>query len=305
MKKTLYETLGVAADAGTARIQAAYRHQLTLLEAQADLSASARMEAQQLLRVAFSTLSDPVSRHAYDARLAQAAAPTRTGTLVLVPDSDPAGPPAQDAQAEALALRAEALALRAEAMALRAGTAPVSPVEPGLGGMVTSGLLLGLKRFTRAIGLLVIVTLLAFGTTRALRGDPAARQAELERQAIERAALTEYQQMHGSRPGSLAEMERLESERRRAEMESRRAEQDREQQERDARRFEEESRQRGREVTAEMQMAEEQARQQEELERQRRQQEAQWRAESQRARAEADAQRAERERAQWREVLNR
>lgn len=305
MKKTLYETLGVDAAAGTARIQAAYRHQLSLLEAQAGLSPAARQEAQQLLRVAYSTLSDPVSRHAYDARLAESAETSRSHALLPVADTEPAGLQPADAQAEALALRAEALALRAEAMALRTGSMAAPPAEPGLGGLVASGLMLGLKRFTRAIGLLVIVSILAFGITRALRGDPAARQAELERQAVERAALTEYQQAHGVRPGSMAEMERLEAERRRAEMEARRVEQDREQQERDARRFEEESRQRGQEAAAEMQMAEEQARYQAEQERQRRREEAQLRAERLRAQAEADAERAQRERAQWREVMNR
>lgn len=304
MKKTLYETLGVAADAGTASIQAAYRHQLSLLEARVGLSAEVLRDEKQLLRVALSTLSDPVSRHAYDARLAQAAGAGRTGALLLVPDAEPAAAPAVDTHAEALALRAEALALRAEALALRAGAAsPAS--DPGLGGQVASGLLLGLKRFTRAIGLLVIVSTLAFGVTRMVRGDPAARQAELERQAVERAALAEYQQTHGTRPVSVAEMEQLQADRRRAEMEARRAEQDREQQERDARRFEEESRQRGQEVAAEMQMAQEEARWRDEQERQRQRQEAQWRAERQRAQAEADAERAQRERAQWREVLNR
>lgn len=303
MKKTLYEMLGVDPQASPARIQAAYRLQLTELEARDDLTLAARQDQRQLLRMAFGTLSDPVSRHAYDTRLeAERTGASATHALTLRPEAEEAA--AHEAQAEAAALRAEALALRAEALALKTSVAPAAP-DPGVGGLIASGLLLGLKRFTRAIGLLVLVGFVTFGVTRGLRGDPAARQADNERRALEQAALREYEQTHGVRPANLADLERMESDRRKREIEARQGEFDREKQEREARRFEEESLQRGRDVAAELQQSEEHARMLREQERERQLQDRQMRAEAERARAEADQARAERERNQWREVLNR
>jgi hypothetical protein len=302
-KATLYEMLGVQERANLAELQSAYRRELSSLESmRASLSSEEFSDKSQLLRVTMNTLTDPVSRLSYDAKLA-ATRRTVAGTVTTrslatrALDADTDG---SHARADALSLRADALALRADAMLVRAGLD-----DPGSHGstsqIVASAALSGLKHLTRAVGLLVLVGIGAFAVTRLFTGEPSARREAAAAKTSEKTAIQEYYQTHGVRPANMAELELLEAERRRRAIQARQAEQNREKQERDAHRFEEESRQRGREVSQQLRMAEEEARRNAERDAW----QEQMKLQDKRLRDEAEQRRIEREKQQWRETLRR
>lgn len=297
--QTLYEVLGAPQEASLAELQSAYRREVGVLEAaRGSMSPQAFTDKLQLLRVAFSTLSDPATRLGYDAKLAASRPPAArpAAPLALVPQAAEQRSPA-DVRADALSLRADALSLRADAMLLRSRLdAPAG--AGGIAQTVASGTVAALKYFTRAIGLLVLVVVIAFALTRCMLGDSSERRARLEAKAAEQTALQEYYQTHGIRPANMAELELLEAERRRRENRGRTAEQDREKAERDARLFEEESRRRADQVSARLRSDEERARHEAAVERQRQEYEA-------RAKQEAERRRIEQERNQWQEILRR
>jgi curved DNA-binding protein CbpA len=302
-KATLYEMLGVQNGAGLAELQSAYRRELSSLEAmRGSMSSQEFNDKAQLLRVIMNTLTDPVSRLSYDAKLA-AASRTATSSIttrsLATRSADTAVGP--QVRADALSLRADALALRADAMLVRAGLDDPGSHGASTAQVVASAALTGLKRFTRALGLLVLVCIVAFGVTRLITGDSSVRRAAAEAKVNAQTALQEYYQTHGVRPANMAELELLEAERRRRENQARQVDQNREKQERDARRFEEESRQRGREVSEQLRMAEEEVRRNAERDAW----QEQMKKQDQRLREEAEQRRIERERQQWRETLRR
>ena len=158
-----------------------------------------------------------------------------------------------------------------------------------------------LKYFVRAVGLLVLIGIVAFSLTRCMSGGPSARSAKLESKANEQTALQEYFQTHGVRPANMAELELLEAERRRRENEGRSAAQNQEKAERDARRFEEDARRRAQEISENLRRSEDQARRELQAEQMRKQYEAQ----AERAKQEAEQRRIERQQNQWRDILSR
>jgi curved DNA-binding protein CbpA len=262
-RSTLYDLLGTPQGASTAQLQAAYREQVNALEAQrASLSADDFNERRQLLRLAYDTLADPVSRAQYDATQEAAARSARaavaTGTALA---STPAlaGSASIQARADALSMRADALSIRADALLMRAGVGAPTERSPGLAA--AADLYGALKRMVRALGLLVVLGVCAFGVSRCAMSGAAEKRTALEQRASEQAALQDYYQTHGVRPANLADMELMEASRRLQENERRQAEQARRQREDQERRFEAESRRIGREVSERLQRSEEVARQ--------------------------------------------
>lgn len=267
-RPSLYAMLGVSSTAPVAQIQAGYRHEVSALEARrSTLSAEVFSDRMQMLRLAYSTLTDAVSRTGYDAKLEAAAAraapraaasgPSLAPALGLVPL--PPGDSIADVRADALSMRADALSLRADAMLLRAGVA-IPGARTGGGVALAAGLTEGVKRIVRAIGLLVVVAFVAYGITRCATGGSSQRRMAVEAKAEEQTVLQEYYQAHGVRPASIVEMELMESARRSRENAQRQGEQTRRQQEQEEKRFEAESRRRGDQVAAENQRVEQEAR---------------------------------------------
>lgn len=307
-KQTLYEILGVDPRSGLPELQAAFSVRMAALEqARSTLAPQAFSDRVQVLRVALSTLSDASSRFSYDAKLIASRNPVGAPEvgLALVPMVAEASNASADVRADALSLRADALSLRADAMMLRAKAENPKARSADVARTVASGTLTGFKYLTRAIGLLVIVAIGAFGLTRCMTGDSSAYRARLEAKAAEKTALQEYFQTYGVRPANMAELELLEAERRRRENSERANNQDRTKAEWEARQFEEDAQRRGREVSENLRLAEdraERAQQREAYE-----QQAKDRAEQAKkdAAQQAEERRAERERQQWREVLRR
>jgi curved DNA-binding protein CbpA len=272
-RPSLYDLLGVARTVPVAEIQAGYRREVGVLESRrSTVSAEVFNDHMQLLRMAYSTLSDVASRTGYDIKLEAtaaaraaprpaAAAATPSLALGLAPQLAGTGASA-DVRADALSMRADALALRADAMLLRAGV-PLPGERPGSGSSLTAGLTEGVKRIVRAIGLLVVLGFVAYGVTRCAVGGSAQKRVamqEREAKAAEQITLQEYYQTHGVRPASIAEMQLLDSARRSKENAQRQGEQTRRQQEQEEKRFEADARRRGDQVAAENQRAEQEAR---------------------------------------------
>jgi len=268
---------------------------MNLLESmRSSVSAQEFNDKTQLLRVALNTLSDPMTRLSYDTKLS---ADSRTASMPVATRevSTRAEAPSNEVRADALSLRADALALRADAMLMRAGLdAPEVATARGAASVALSAA----KTFTRALGALFLVGMVAFWITRCAGADSAARRAAIETKANEQAALQDYYQTYGVRPASMAELELLEAERKRRDNQSRQIDQDREKQEREARRFEEESRRIGHEVSEQLRRDDERAHYEAERERERKLLE-------QREKEEAEQRRIEMERQQWRDALKR
>lgn len=255
--RTLYELLGVRPQATATEVRTGYRLELDALEAQrASLSAQDFNDKVQLLRVAFTTLNDPISRAGYDADLdaaAKAAAALNVGGALATTAS------VSGARADALGLRADALALRADALMARADIPPSGMGRDGL----FSDWSPALRRVVSVSVLLLLVLGVSLGvsrcTTKAAREQMELREAQ-ERRASEQAMLQDYYQTYGVRPANRAEMELMEAERRRKENAERQAATDNRRAEDEQRRWEEESRRRGEEASRNVQQALEAAR---------------------------------------------
>lgn len=301
-KPRLYEVLGVPAAASAPQIRAAYRQQVSELEARrSSLPTSDFEERMQLLRIAYDTLIDPVSRAGYDEKLraAAAAAVPVAGALALAPDGDPRAA-SLGVRAEAMAMRADAMSMRADALSLHGG---LDSAEGRAGSGAVADLLLVSKRVVRAIGLLVVIGLVAFALTRCATVGSSQNRLQLEQKVSEQTALQEYYQSHGVRPASIAEMELLEAERRRKESEGRQSDKAQREREQAARRFEEDSRRIGKEVAANLQRSEEIARAQAERDRELTFRAEQLKLEAELARSEPDRRRLELQRKQILEKL--
>ncbi len=309
-KKSLYEILQVAPDASYAEVRAAHQRLLQALDtSQPALDPDSYKLQQRLLQVAWSTLSNPQSRDAYDASLAVRQEPVAASpALALVPMQPPAE--AVHLRADAMLLRAEAMALRADALGLRADAAipslasstaftraAVLPAATGLGSSLRR-ILLALGAATAMAAAFKLVFLLWAPSPLAV--NSAARQ-----QAEDKTFLQEYYQTYGVRPASRAEAAALDAERL-SKQDAQKAVLAAQSAQRKAadseRKFEEESRRRGEQVSTELQYAEEKARMaaQEEERRQR------YDRETERARAEdAERRRTQAQQAEWQRTLSR
>jgi len=281
-KSTLYELLGVSPLASAADVQAAYRRELDALEAQrGEMTPQAIVERAQVLRVAFSTLGNAALRAAYDAELQSAERAARAAAGMM-----PSMVSREQVRAEALGLRADALSLRADAMLARAEL-------EGTTSRRAAGLLAGASTVLRALGLLVVIGIAAFGFTRCTVAGSAQQRAVAEVRAAEQVALQDYYQTYGVRPANMAELELMEAERRRRENDARQAEQERRQQTEQQRRWEEESRRIGERVSQDLQRADEEARRLAARVRMLKEEEEQLKLELQLARDEAERRRLE------------
>jgi curved DNA-binding protein CbpA len=302
-RPTLYELLGVLPEAPLAEIKTAFRSEVNALEAQRGaLKTEVFAERMQMLRLACDTLTDAVARSAYDAKRLSSAAHATGGaaapSLALAMKAEPHG---ADAQADALAMRADALAMRADAMLLRAR------VENGpmRGGELAQGALTGVKHVVRAIGLLVVVGVVAFGITRCASGGSGSKRMAIEANATEQSALQEYFQAHGVRPANMTELQLLDAARRRNEIEQRQNEQRKRNQEQELARFEEDARRQGEQVSRELQRQEENGRQRAEQVRMLKDQAEQLKLEADLASNEPDRRRLELRRKQTLDQINR
>jgi curved DNA-binding protein CbpA len=311
-KKTLYEILSVAPTADGAAIAAAYQSRREALEALRGTPEGASVNTDlTVLKLAWSTLSDPGQRAAYDAKLlleSQGDPLARPGgkELVLVPKEDrPLPADAQALKAEVLALRADALALRADAIAARSGIAVTghSPfgAPPSATERLTSSASTLARRILIGLGtfmvISIIIQLVFFSSAR--------RSDDMMRRASDKAVLQEINQTHGIQAATRAEAERMEAELRREENERRRLEQEKQKAEEDRKRSAEEEKQWVRDATERVRQSEEAARWAAQQEAQRLEAELARRQEAERQRAEAERWRIEREKQQWENVLRR
>lgn len=232
---TLYQILGVPPTAGEMEVRSAFEREMALLESRrAQLTHLEFSERQQLLQVASDTLVDPFLRARYDAEL-EAKARARAAA---------AGSPLarrEQARADALGLRADALSLRADAMLARAELDAFATPGPAAATRVLDAT----KLLVRAIGLLTLIGVLAFGITRCAAVGSIDKRAEIEAKAAEQIRLEEYHRTYGVRPANIAELELLETERRRQENEARLAEQEKRAREEAERRWQSDWRQLG------------------------------------------------------------
>lgn len=296
-KKTMYEILDVLPNASYAEIKEAHQRLSDKLQLNESGLSPEDLDFQlKLLKVAFHTLSTPMSRDAYDAQLAPP-----SPANIAVPTSVVALKPHVEAmalRADAMSLRAEAMSLKADALSLRADALPIKAAGDHSATMFEffNNLARPVKRILLifgtliAIGMVIQVLFLMFADPSVGYGSAEAAKAE------EKVIIQEYYQEHGVRPASKIEAELLEVENRRRENEQRAADREKQRADEEYRRFVEDSRRSGEQVSAELRHAEAEARRDEEqkrmqLEEQKRQEE------------EAEIERIERERARWRNDL--
>ena len=299
-KKSLYQILEVPTDATYPEIGASHERLLQSLERQQSLLSREDYTLQlRLLKVAYSTLSTPMSRDSYDAHLTTRNEPTKPNLASLVTTSI-ATSNAAAIRADALLMRADAMALRADALGLKADLWSGQPTGNGgaTGSPVVSRLLSGFKTALLTLGTLaalgmVIKVVFLFAMTR--QPEAIGTQSKSD----DKLFLQEYFQTYGVRPASRAEADLMDAERRKNE-EAKRAqkllEDDKKKTARAELDFEEEARRRGQQVSTELQYAEERARQAQLQEAQQKEYEKRMNAESERMRIEA-------EKAQWKNVL--
>lgn len=302
-KRTLYEILEVPPNATYADIQASHQRLLQVLESKQPLLSQEDYTMQlRLLKVAFSTLSTPTSRDAYDAHLSIRNDPVKhpSSLLVTPPESSVN---TKVLRADAMMLRAEALALRADAMGLKAD------VIGGHGGFEseTPAASIGQRLMSYAK-----TALLTLGTVAALSmvlkvvflhkaGQVPEAAGGAMSQTEEKVYLQEYYQTYGVRPASRVEADLMDAERRRSDAAKRaqaRLEDDKEKVIRAEQDFEREARSRGQQVSVELQYAEQRALMAKQEEERRKEEERRMQEEAQRQRQEA-------EQAKWRRVLEK
>lgn len=304
-KKSLYQILEVANDATYAEIRASHQRLLQSLDSQqSSLSREDYNNQMRLLRVAFSTLSTPMSRDSYDAHLSIRKESAKPQSAALVTTA-PADQGAAAVRAEALLMRADAMNLRAEAMGLKADLLSGQPLpsagqsaHPMVGQLLTSS-----RTVLLTLGTLVAIGMVfkvAFMVTRGVQSD---QEVNVRSLSEDKVFLQDYYQTWGVRPASRAEAELLDAERRKNE-DAKREQRQLDDAKRNAaqaeHRFEVESRRRGEQVSAELQYAEDKARQ---AALQEDRQKEYMRAEAERQRQESERRRVEAEQAKWQRIL--
>ena len=253
-KKTLYEWLQLTSSASAEAIQTAHARLLAETQAQRHAHNAADTDLQiQTLNVAFTTLSSPSSRLAYDDKLAQ----ENRDRLAAAAHAHPAhrAPSVREApQAEGHPFEAATLSRRANRNL--GGPADDAP------GPVWLGLLSAAKSSVTK-SLAVIGLLALFGTVLQMvyfRSQMAnAPISEARTSAEEKAVLQEYFQTHGVRPASRADMDVLELERRRKDQAERELANKTRLKDLEQKRFEEESRRLADEASANLRRSEEEA----------------------------------------------
>ena len=300
-KKTLYEILSVASHASVQDIEDAHLRMVAQMASKkAHISQEDYAFNLKIIDMALKTLSDPMSRAAYDAKLSTAEPVNSAQALALQPQ-----PKIADMRADVMAMRADALSLRADALALRSG-AELSMASAGgfqqTAGKGVSDTFFLLKRaavilgVVLAIGMVVQVVFLLFANGRSKSS------ADMENAASEKVKIQEYYQTYGTRPNSRAEAELLEADARRQENERRVAAEEQKRTADENKRADEESRRIGREATREMLAIERQNEQQKRMEQSF---EKQKKEEAQRRADQAEQYRIEAEKQKWQEVLRR
>ncbi len=301
-KKSLYEILKLEADASYSEIRAAYEMRVQALDSRSQSLLTEDADLQRrLLTLAYSTLSTPLSRDAYDAHLADRKASTKPPSSALVAASL-GNPSAAEIRADAMLMRADAMSLRADAMGFRADSLDrQSPAGSRIGASpVVSRVLSSFKTALLTLGTLaalgmVIKIVLLFTMTGQSDAVTSARSANSEK-----IFLQDYYQTWGVRPASRAEAELLDAQRRSDEDATRarkQAEDEKKKALRAEREFEAESRKRGAQVSAELDFAEEKARQA-------RHYDEQQKERAERMKAQAERQRIEAKQAEWQRILD-
>ena len=300
-KKSLYEILEVPTNASYPEIRASHERLLKSLESQRSVLSREDYTIQlRLLKVAYSTLSTPMSRDAYDAHLSTRSEPAKPHVTLPATISS-AGDNAAIMRADALMMRADAMALRAEALGLKADLFNGGPVDPGdaKGGQVVSRIFSSLKTVLMTLGTLVAISMVIkvvflLAMTRQPNETVDARSS-----AGDKVFLQEYYQTYGVRPASRAEAALMDAERRKSE-DAARAQKLMDLEQKNAsqseRNFEMEARKRGEQVAIELQYAQERA-QQAQL------REDRQKEEEKRMAADTERRRIESEQAKWKNTL--
>jgi flagellar biosynthesis GTPase FlhF len=269
-KKTLYEILEVPPSASFAEIQAA--HRLLCRKFLLGKSGLSREDIDfnlKVLDVALRTLSDQVSRDAYDAQ--QSARNTPANAIVP------------------LGADAASLKTAIEAYQKVTGASQSSDDSPlKIFSATAASSASALKRIFRVIVGLAVLAVVIKVSMVTLAGRPAGGISKAEEKVI----LQEYYQTHGVRPGSKTEADLLEVENRRKENERREAAREKEREEERERRFVEDSRRIGSQVSENLRRDAERARYEEEQEKRRSEQEKRAREEAERNRIEEARRRA-------------
>lgn len=304
-KKTLYEILDVRKNATYPEITAAHQQLLEKIQSQKERMSAEDLDfRQKVVQLAFQTLSTPISRDAYDAKLAsQCEADVGVERPNPFAVQIPANATPADAlsfKAEAISLRAEAMSLRAEALSLRAGGAPVDRYAvntESMGSMVMPMV----KKVIMVLGTLVAVSMV-IQVANVLLANKRASDPALEDKAKDKVALQEYYQTHGIRPGGKTEADLLDVKNRREENEQRLADREKQVQAEKTRRFEDDARRAGERASAEIARSEEQFQNRTRVE----DEQLKFRKEQEKRRQEdIERMRIENEKAQWRAVLSR
>ena len=272
----MYEILEVSPTASFPEIKTAHKRlSLALMSGMPGLSREDVNFKLNLLDVALHTLSVPVLRDAYDAKLAS----TTTPGNPLLPVKANAMTLVDTAKANQIVAAIEDSQKLAAAM-MQINQFPVKEVSSTVRMSVSS-----LKTILRiVIGLIVLGFFIRMGQT-AVAFRHAGQPTSDELKAEDKLVILEYYKKHGVRPASRAEAELLEKEFRRKESEQSMAKAEEQRKEREYRRFVEESRREGEYVHEDLVRDEEMAqreraqRQRNEAERQRYQEEAAKRAE--------------------------
>lgn len=273
-KPTLYEILGVPPAASLPQIRDAYQAlQDQIATGKSGLDPEAAAIKQNWIALAWSTLSDPVSRSTYDRKLAQQsqreAVAQVTSSIAAAPVPPPPSAPVRPAPDLEAILAAQA-----------------GPVSSAITGSASS-----LRKILFFIAVLLaasFVIQLSFSYSANRRLHEVANNAAT---AEDRVVIQEYYQEHGVRPASRAEADLLREEERRKEAEQRKAEHAQEKQEREYQRFVDDARRKSEEVSAGLERAAEQARYEDEQKRRKAEQEERDRQYQERVRLENERRR--------------
>ncbi|MDO9483097.1 MAG: hypothetical protein Q8K34_01170 [Hydrogenophaga sp.] len=246
-KKSLYELLQVDPDASVEDIQQAHDHLVAQLIAQRSADRAADLDVRvQALKVALNTLSSPVSRLAYDAKLAHDRAQNArtTGT-----ESTRGSLEASNAWDRGFPAQAVLRQARHTQIPEEERQSPVVWLLSNLKSSVTKSLV-----FIGLLSVMGMVLQMIF-MRMAVTNQPSAFQ----RSAEDKVVIQEYYQTHGVRPASREEVDLLEREKQRKSSEANEAKRKQQQAELEQRRFEQETRRRADEVSAALRRSEEEA----------------------------------------------
>jgi curved DNA-binding protein CbpA len=312
-KQSLYEVLGVPNTAPYDAVREAHQQRVQALDQQQPPLGPDDYSLQlRVLNMAYSTLSAPSSRDAYDASLAdvlpEPVAPAPPELALQTTSSSESA-----LRAELLALRAETMALRADAISLKADalTRPGS-YRPGLldnvvmasGPAIPASTLL--RTVLMTVGLVVALAMVMKLFFIFASGSPKELTGSQKAAADEKVFLQEYYQTYGVRPANRAEAAQLDAQRQNTRVQEQQAREAKEQQRASAdqdRRFEEDSRRRAAQVATELELANERASRVREREETKDEQAKRRLQDAERERVETERRRAEADQERWRRII--